>query len=994
MRTPGTKAMKKFYSAATTLIFLVLTLPVFAQPDAVGTKEQPRAPARFICRLQAGEKITIATMGTSLTAGSWRWVDVLKEWLDQRWPGQVTVHNEGYGASASSNGPDGNTGFHQLSRVIAHRPDVVFIEFAINDAFLPYGISLEESQRNLDAFIDRIVAASPETEIILQTMNAAMDVAKKGLRGASDRPGLADYYEVYRTTARERGILLIDHYPNWLRIANEKGERFAGFVPDGIHPRLPAYREVLLPELKDRLLGGLAPAATVADFLASLDGSVRMMARRYEGSRLIEDLPFEGDGLVSDGGKWTCTLRSIPVAGESRGLELQCEFKLIEGSAVSAGVAIAFDFANWSPKNYVMIPAAVYNGNRCKIVDRQYAQGLDRKFLYEPDIPLMSVPIPHLSTEPGTPSKLEITACNAATPAICFFDPERKRAFILLAEQRTRFGDNGLAIEESADRSRATLIVSAPGVRERKPLFVGFTESADRGKEWHAGDSVTLRLRIYSFESPHIAGLLKKFMTLRKAVTGPNHPRLLVPFSQVAAWMTQRIDSRWHDGPVHKFYCPENAAWISFGWVGGLMNTFPMLALGDEMHRERVTRTFDFAIPAAQGESGYFYGALNHDGKCFSRDGYPEFPEIVLTRKNGDVLFWMVKQFMLLEAQDRKDAIKSEWTSNIRRLADAFVKTWKSHGQWGNKLNNQTGAVAEYNTSGGVMAIGGLALAARYFERPEYLDVAREAAEFYYERDVVGQGQTTGGCVDILQNADSETAFGFLTALMALHETTGEDGWLEKCKTLANLSATWTVSYDYALPPQTELARNGARLTGTVWASTQNKHGAPGICTSSGDPLFKLYRATGDLRYAELMRDIVRAHGESIRPDGYSNERLTYCDADAHSVGNRGNHVTGWCELNGFLMALEIPGIYVRTDMDRFYVFDHVEAHIVKRGDDGLQIRIKNPTKYDANVTILAENAEQAARPLGYTAFLFWPKFMVKSGEETVVQLKRETNGN
>jgi len=931
-------------------------------------------------------------MGTSLTAGTWRWVDIMKEWLDDRWPGQVIVQNEGYGASASSNGPEGNTGFHQLSRVIAHKPDVVFIEFAINDAYLPYAISLEESKRNLETFIDRISDELPRAEIILQTMNAAMDVPEKGLDGASSRPGLADYYEVWRATARERGILLIDHFPNWLRLAKENGERFLELVPDGIHPRLPGYREVFLPELKSRLLGGLAPTEAVADFLAPLEGSLRMLARRYEGSRLVDELPFDENRLESEGCQWACKLSSTPVAKDRHALDLQCEFKLIEGSAASSGVAVAFDFADWSTDNYVMIPAAVYNGNRCTIVDRGYAQGLDRKFLYKPDIPLMSVPIPQLSPEPDATSKLEITACNASTPAICFFDPEKKHAFILLAEQRTRFGDNGFTVEESADRTRATFLVSAPGVRERKPMFVGFTDSPDRGKDWSAGESVVLRLRIYSFECTDIPGLLEKFMSVRKAVTEPNQPRLLAPFSQVAAWMTQRIDSRWYDGPTHKFYCPENAEWISFGWVGGLMNTFPMLALGDAMHLDRVTSTFDFAIPGAQGESGYFFGAIDHDGKCFSRDGYPEFPEIVLTRKNGDVLFWMVKQFMLLEAQNRHEAIKTEWKASIQRLADAFVKTWKSHGQWGNKLNNRTGAVAEYNTSGGVMAVGGLALAARYYERPDYLDVAREAAEFYYARDVVGQGQTTGGCADILQNADAETAFGFLTALMAVYEMTGEHTWLAKCRTLANLSATWTVSYDYVLPPHTELARSGARLAGTVWASTQNKHGAPGICTSSGDPLFKLYRATGDLRYAELMRDIVRAHGESIRPGGLTNERLTYCDADAHSVGNRGSHVTGWCELNGFLMALEIPGIYVRTDRDRFYVFDHVEARIVKRLDEGVHIHIKNPTKYDANITILAENAEQASQPLDYTAFLSWPKYSVKSGEELVVRLDRKTD--
>jgi hypothetical protein len=238
---------------------------------------------------------------------------------------------------------------------------------------------------------------------------------------------------------------------------------------------------------------------------------------------------------------------------------------------------------------------------------------------------------------------------------------------------------------------------------------------------------------------------------------------------------------------------------------------------------------------------------------------------------------------------------------------------------------------------------------------------------------------TTGACADILQNADSETAYGFMTSLMVLYELTGETKWLEKSRNLANLCATWTVSYDYELPQSTELGRLGAKLTGAVWASTQNKHGAPGICTSSGDPLFKIYRATGDQRYAELMRDIIHAHAEGVRPNGKISERLTYCDADSRGErGTVGN--TGWNELNGILMAMEIPGVYLQTDKNEIYVYDAVETKIVKHTEDGIVLSIKNPTRYNANISILAETMADSKKTLGYTAFLTWPKVEVKMG--------------
>ena len=347
----------------------------------------------------------------------------------------------------------------------------------------------------------------------------------------------------------------------------------------------------------------------------------------------------------------------------------------------------------------------------------------------------------------------------------------------------------------------------------------------------------------------------------------------------------------------------------------------------------------------------------------------------------------MVKQFMLLQAQGREAAIRPDWTRAIRRLAQAFVDTWRRSGQWGNFLNLQTGEIAVYNTTGGASAIGGLALAAEYFHDPTFLKVATEAAEYYYRRDVVVLGMTTGGCADILHNADSETAVGFMTSLMVLYETTGKTKWLDLSRTLANLAATWVVSYDYPLPPETELAKLGAKLAGVVWASTQNKHGAPGSCTSSCDSLFKIYRATGDRRNADLLRDIVHAHAEGIKPGGEITERLTYCDAD--SRGFRGDASTGWCELNGLLMAMELPGIYVRTDTGELAVFDHVEARVLRRDDKGLTLEIHNPTRYEASVTVLAENARQVRKPLGYTAFRDWPRTVVKAGETRTVEMAR-----
>ena len=740
----------------------------------------------------------------------------------------------------------------------------------------------------------------------------------------------------------------------------------------------PTGLRTWLPDLDTPVGGGGEGRAAAETLLARVRGSLRCAVSSYSGPRLAECRPLQGQELATPSGRWRCTVDARPAADDVDAVNLEVAFRLVEGSAEETGVAVAFDFTGWNTHRYVLIPAVAYNGNRNRVVKREYAAGLDRSDLNRKDLPLTTGELPQLSPEPGAPSRIEVSTCNATTPAMAFLDRDAHRAFLVLAEQATRFGDNGLTIEESADRSRASFVVTAPCVRERKPEFIGFSPSPDRGARWKAGDEVKLRMRILAFEASDIPALLDRFFTVRKAVTGPNQPRNLIPFGEVTRLMTRRIDSRFHEGKEFQFYCPENAAWISFGWVGGLMDTFPMLALGDAARLERVGRTFNFAIPRAQGAAGYFYGALDHDGRCFGREGYDERPEIVLTRKNGDVLFWMIKQFLLLESQGRTNAIDPVWQRGTLRLARAFADTWRRCGQWGNFVDNRTGEVVVYGSTSGASAIGGMALASHYFREPEFLEIAKEAAGFYYRREVLALGLTTGACADILQNADSESAAGFMTSLMVLYEVTGDAKWLAMCRTLAHLTATWVVSYDYRLPPETELAKLGARLTGVVWASTQNKHGAPGSCTSSCDPFFKLYRATGDRRYAELLRDIVHAHAEGIKPTGEITERLTYCDAD--SRGSRGDGSTGWCELNGILMAMELPGVHVRLDTGELVVFDHVEARLLPSEGKTRWLEIRNPTRFDTSVTVLVEDARQAAQPLGYTAFTRWPKIEVRAG--------------
>ena len=728
----------------------------------------------------------------------------------------------------------------------------------------------------------------------------------------------------------------------------------------------------------------------ITAFLKSLGGSFRPMLVSYDGSVVREKVVFNQGKATLHTSEWSCDLK--PVKPNRDVLDLEICFNVDKGELQSGGVAVAFDFKDWSRDNFVLIPAYVYNGNRFNVETNGYCSPYPKHYLYNKEVPTqLFANNPRLALAKNIPGKIEGLTGNASTSAMCFFSPSKKRAFILLFEQRSEFGDHGIFVEENAAQNEASFVVSAPGVRELRAGFGDFSPSGDKGTDWKSGDKINLKFRVYSFKANSKQDLYERFMDERKALVGPNHPRNLTPFSKtLELTAVYKNKNRWAELPFGHFYRTGNGDGYLVGWVGGLMDTYALLAMNDPLSRERVLATCDFAFGKYQSKSGYFYGPNNEKGEIptFERE---ELPNSSLVRRNADVLFWSIKHFELLKQQGYGDQIKPEWEKAIHKLAMAFVNTWKKCGEFGNYVNTETGDVIIYHSASGAMVPAGLVMASRYFNEPKFLEVAKESAQFMYDREIVGLGFTSGACGDIMQDADSESNFAFTESLMALYYATSDKQWLDMARNVANIAATWTLSYDYQFPVNSTISKLGGHVAGAVWASTQNKHAAPGVCTMSADHLFKIYRATGDRRYADLLRDINHTHAEVMetpgRPTtgmgpGSSMERIQTTDADGKgAVGVILHTSNGWTEGNGMLMGIEIPGIYLRTDKDEMYVFDHVEAKVVKRDKSGITLEITNPTRFDASVSIFAEASKEAKKPLGYHNFLGWKKVDIKSGE-------------
>ncbi len=82
---------------------------------------------------------------------------------------------------------------------------------------------------------------------------------------------------------------------------------------------------------------------------------------------------------------------------------------------------------------------------------------------------------------------------------------------------------------------------------------------------------------------------------------------------------------------------------------------------------------------------------------------------------------------------------------------------------------------------------------------------------------------------------------------------------------------------------------------------------------------------------------------------GTSMERIQTTDGEGKwAIGMILKTSNGWTEGNGLLMALENPGIYVQTDSDLLFVFDHVEVKVLSRDRSGVTLQITNPTRFNA----------------------------------------------
>lgn len=177
------------------------TLNAVPSPPASDDRGHPSRPAielrargglpNFFAKAKAGGNVTVAYLGGSITAAE-GWRPQTTAWLQQRYPkAQFKEVNAAIGGTGSDLGV-----FRLGHDVLVHRPDLVFVEFAVNDG----GAPPEQIYRCMEGIVRQTRRADPATEIcFVYTMHDGMlpDLAAGRLpRSASAMEFIADHYGI------------------------------------------------------------------------------------------------------------------------------------------------------------------------------------------------------------------------------------------------------------------------------------------------------------------------------------------------------------------------------------------------------------------------------------------------------------------------------------------------------------------------------------------------------------------------------------------------------------------------------------------------------------------------------------------------------------------------------------------------------------------------------------------------------------------------------
>lgn len=275
----------------------------------------------FFAKIQNGDSIRVGYLGGSITAQpGWRVYSL--EWMKDRFPQAEFIEiNAAIGGTGSDFGV-----FRLHDHVLKFKPDLVFIEFAVNDG----GAASEKIIRSMEGIVRQIWKNNPFTDVcfIYTLKESFLETEQNGeLPGsAATMEKVAEYYGIPTINFGKEVATRVQ--TGQLIFTSKEQKELNGtmvFSPDGVHPYVETghtiYRDVLkrsfeemIPENKARSKkhSGGKPIAT--DYFSDTQ---MIDITKGELSSKWEILNAAGQPAFANFGKYLQTIGKASESGES-----------------------------------------------------------------------------------------------------------------------------------------------------------------------------------------------------------------------------------------------------------------------------------------------------------------------------------------------------------------------------------------------------------------------------------------------------------------------------------------------------------------------------------------------------------------------------------------------------------------------------------------------------------------------------------------------------
>ena len=208
---------------------------VYAQSDSLSVARECRIRnglPNFFQKLQAGQTVTIAYLGGSITAASDGWREHSASWLQKQYPlASIKSIDAGIGGTGSDFGV-----FRLRKQVLELNPDLIFIEFAVNDGEM----SPKLIHETMEGIVRQTWKYNSHIDIcFVYTLAATMLPAMQKRRMPVSSRAMEDIAQHYGIPSVNMGMEVAALSLNGKLIFKGKLNEYPGkivFSPDNVHP--------------------------------------------------------------------------------------------------------------------------------------------------------------------------------------------------------------------------------------------------------------------------------------------------------------------------------------------------------------------------------------------------------------------------------------------------------------------------------------------------------------------------------------------------------------------------------------------------------------------------------------------------------------------------------------------------------------------------------------------------------------------------------------